>query len=120
MADPTVVKRALRALAYDTEEADDELRALIERAARSTGHVADTVQFCDAVGVEALDDAVRLASDRGHQALARRGRHVSETIHAYRRVAGESPASDETRDTRGHFHSGRGTPLPGAGQGGDR
>ncbi|WP_089821309.1 hypothetical protein [Halogranum amylolyticum] len=62
-----------------------------------------------------LREAVRQADERGQTTLAERGRETVTTLEAYRRAAaGERP------DDGHHFHSGRGTPLPGAGQGGDR
>jgi hypothetical protein len=121
MADPTAVKDALRALAYETQHETTAHRHVVERAATALGAVDDAAQFCETTGLPALREAVRVADARGETGVARRGRETVSTLLAYRRATGR-PSDDDAGTARpdDHFHSGRGTPLSGAGQGGDR
>ncbi|SFL04835.1 hypothetical protein SAMN04487950_2166 [Halogranum rubrum] len=121
MGDPTTVKRALRALAYETHQrpAAATHRRYIEYATDSLRFVGDAAEFCEKVGVDRLCEAVRTADDRGEERLARRGQQALDTLRRYRRAAdGNEDDEDDTHDD--HIHSARGTPLMRAGQRGDR
>lgn len=122
MADPTVVKRALRRLAYERSTDASSHRRLIERASDALASVDDAAAFCTSVGTAGLRAAVRQADERGERDLVRQGRETLSTLQTYRQAAAGVETGDETNpsDPVDHFHSGRGTPLPGAGQGGDR
>lgn len=129
MADPATVKRALHALAYGNhaEQTDGRPppRAVISEASEALVTVADAATFCEQHGLARLQHAVRVATDRGDTARAARGREALDTLTAYRRAAagdgGEiSENGPSARPDVDHFHSGRGTTLPGAGQRSDR
>ena len=127
MAHVTMVKRALRALAYESDGDENETTAaaharLVARATEALAAVDDAARFCESDGVTSLQGAVRQAEERDERHLRRRGRRTLSILQAYRAAAdGENvdPVSRRASDDD-HFHSGRGTPLPGAGQGGDR
>lgn len=127
MAHVTTVKRALRALAYGSDGDENETTAtararLIARATEALASVDDAARFCESDGVDSLQSAVRLADERNERDLRRRGRRTLSRLRAYRAAADGENVDHVSRRVcdDDHFHSGRGTPLPGAGQGGDR
>jgi hypothetical protein len=122
MADPTVVKQALRRLAYQRPTDAFSHHRLVQRASDALASVDDAATFCESVGTDRLRAAVRRADGRGEDDLVQQGRETLSTLQTYRQAAAGVETDDETEssDRVDHFHSGRGTPLPGAGQGGDR
>lgn len=116
MADPTAVKRALRALACGGDVSDGPAhRQVIEDAAAALDAVDDAAQFRETQGLSRLRSAVRTATRRDDRTIARTGRRTLSAFDAYRRAAA---GTADTGDV--HFRSGHGTSLPVAGQGGDR
>ncbi|WP_129114988.1 hypothetical protein [Halegenticoccus tardaugens] len=148
MANPTAVKRALRALAERRDRRGgrdyrDEIRA----GADAMDAVVDAAAFCeghddggrrggnrDGDGLRRLRAAVRAAERRGDRDAARRGQRALAVVERYRRtvercrrVAGEprtdtavEPADDDGIRRPDHFRPGRTTILPGRSQGWDR
>lgn len=108
MTETERAKRALREAVHRTEAADD--RRVIEAAVAATEDLEDAGWFVDAVGLDRLERAVGSAERRGEAPLAEAGQTALGTFRAFRRAA----------RGRDHFHSGHGTPLGGAGQGGGR
>lgn len=102
-------KRALRD-AIDRTASDDH-RRVVAAAETATDDVRAAAAFVDAVGLDRLDRAVRALEERGADDVAAEGRAARDAFRRFRRAARSSPD---------HFHSARGTPLGGDGQGRDR
>ena len=98
MADPTAVKRALRALVADVTgpagPADPD--RTVERAATAVADVERAATFLDRQGTESLADAIEAAERRGDRKRARRGQRALAAFERFRRAAGGDGSPTES------------------------